>query len=192
MNTSMSKENKGKDILSTIVGLIAVVIVFIVINVIVNVVLGGAQTVQIYSFETISGDKVIFGFDRGRGGVFSKWNMTIDEDMNILVNDNGEKKVSGYISGVEYIKQNQSRLESEGAEKIVSEAKGKKVIYSVYKIDNRYLCIGYFVKTDDIGYFLWTEDDIDQEEAVDLYAKFRGTRGFGYWFSKIVSELLDD
>lgn len=162
------------------------------INIVLNVALGSVQTVQIYTFITSSGDKVVFGFDRGLGGTSSKWKMTIDDNMNISVKDDSEEKVAGYLMGKDYIQQNQTIFEGEGAEKIVADQKGKKVKYSIYRYNSQYLCAGYFDKTDDVGYLLWTADgNIEQEEAERLFARFRGTYGAGYWFSKIFSELID-
>ena len=187
MKKNESNQKKNSTSAGNITNRIKGIVLFVVVFIVINFILISIQTVEGYSFKTKSGEKVTFGYERGFGGIFSKWSLTIDDQLGIRLYYGSNKKIEGYFTDKATIRGMQSTLESdETVETIVTGQRGKKREYSVYKEENHYYCLGYFEKTDSVGYVLWTVEEMNQEEALDIFSKFRATKGLGYWINDII------
>ena len=168
----------------------AIYIFFLIIGFLGGFILVAIQSVEIYTCTSRNGKEVVFGFDRGFGGMFGKYDLTIANN-EIALTRNKEAIVCGNIVEAVSLKQSE-KVNAEKIKTVLANQAKHKVSYSIYQDDEgRYYCIGYFDKTDSIGYILWSIYPMDEDEALDIFSRFVGTKGIGYWINQVYEFIYD-
>lgn len=162
-----------------------IVIVLIVLSI--GVFLVSIKTVDFYTY-TIDKKEVVLGFNRGKGGEFSKWDLTVDDDNNIKVTNAGVVMLSGFTASAEGLKNNKEKFNNANVP-IVKTGNKKKLEYTIYNDNGRFFYFASFEKTEEIGLIIWTETSMTEEEAVALLERFQATKGIGYYIFEIVDAM---
>ena len=166
------------------------VLIWIIAIVVINAFLFVIQTVDFYTGKTNDGEKIVIGFDRGFGGVFSSWKFNIDSNNNLTVNKKDTQMLSGYLATSEYVRQTKESLQQSSVPVVKSDNR-KKLDYAIYNDSGVYYYLATCESPESMGIVAWSTSQISDEEAIDLFERIQATKGVGYYVSCVCSEALD-
>lgn len=167
------------------------VLLWLALLVVVNFFLILIQTVTFYTISPKEGKEVVIGYDTGVK-IFSKVKFTLDNRNCIKITQKDNLLVEGCLCSKEDYNLNKKILEEAGND-IVENGQKKKLDYYIYKLDGDYYYLAEFEKNDNICITAMTDiENISEKEAVDLFHKFRATKGIGYYIAKVIETLYSD